>query len=94
MKTTLRAVVRIEHLTKKPAIFYRIEGSAGHRTPLTCYTRDDMHSDAALGYYRRKTHAPATPLEVKQAAELVAQYAALCEQHGENLSISTRLRDN
>lgn len=91
---TLHAVVRIEKLTGKPAIFYRNSrkyvGNA-----IACYTREEQHSDACLSYYRAKTRPASSEEEKKACAALVAHYAQVCRQYGqENLTIHARLMDN
>lgn len=91
---TLHAVVRIEKLTGKPAIFYR--NSAKYvGNAIACYTREEQHSDACISYYRAKTRPASSEAECEACAALVRHYAQVCQKYGqENLTIHARLRDN
>lgn len=90
----LHVVCRIEKLTCKPAIFYRNEKKfLGNE--LSCYTREEQHSDACLDYYRQKTRPSQSIPEREACADLVRHYAQLVRKYeGHDLYIHSRLRGN
>lgn len=91
---SLKATVRIERLTGKPAIFYR----NGHKYMphgLACYTREEGHSDACLSYYWNKTKPAKTEEERAACDSLVRHYADICARYdNQGLIIRSRLSDN
>ena len=84
----LHAVVRIENQTNRAAIFYY-----GERGNLCVYTVSEMHSEAALIYYRTATRPARTDVEITECAALVKHYAdRLTRFDGKALVIGARLR--
>lgn len=82
----VRAVVRIERATKKPAIFYFDEFNG-----LTCYTFADGHTEADIKYYRTNTKPAEMPKDIEACERLVKHYALICAKHKEMLVIGKRL---
>jgi len=92
---TLYATVRIENSTGKAAIFYRNEVKHGHAYVLSCYTREEQHSDASLLYYRTNTRPAKSDAEKAACERLVSHYTGVCAQYGgEKLAIRSRLQSN
>lgn len=90
----LHAVVRIEKLTGKPAIFYRNPVKYNGQA-LSVYTREEQHSESCATYYRNKTRLSASIPEREACADLVRHYAQYCRKYGdEELYIHSRLRNN
>jgi hypothetical protein len=91
---TLHAVIRIEKLTGKPAIFYRNPVKYNGQA-LSIYTREEQHCEGCVSYYREKTRPASSEDERKACAVLVAHYTAYCAHYGdEQLVIHARLRNN
>jgi hypothetical protein len=90
----LHAVIRIEKLTGKPAIFYR--NPAKYRgNALSVYTREEQHSEGGVSYYREKTRPASSEEERAACAALIAHYTQYCAKYGdEALMIHARLRNN
>ena len=89
----LRVVCRIEKATKKPAIFYRNPDKFDCLShALSCYTREEQHSDASIDYYRANTRPAKTAEEQAMCEALSVHYANYCLKYGgERLIIGSRL---
>lgn len=76
----LRAVCRIERATKRPIIIYKDNDG------LTCYTREEQHSEMHPGYHRNQTRLANTFEESSACARLMMHYESRALQY-DNQSI-------
>jgi len=75
----LNVVCRIEKQTKRPAIFYWNEC----KRTLTCYTREEQHSEACYDYYRANTKPAKSEEDQAACASLFAHYTAYSAKYSE-----------